>query len=208
MKFNRLVLGSSSALFVAPFVALLLSGCGDQEPTLPVGHSASKPLEMLRDGSPREREQAAQELLVVADQHPAIVAALLVASEDHQSRVQIAAVRALGQFAGDTGDTGEKVFARLSELAATAESEGLQQTACEALGRLGDPRAVPILINARNTDAVIVKVAATMALADCGEPGRQALVTAWHSADLPEKPTILKALARALRMTRTCQFFR
>ena len=72
----------------------------------------------------------------------------------------------------------------------------MRQAACAALGQLGDESAIPMLNTAREADALTVRVAATMALAQCGAVGEQALVSAWEkTADNDDKASILQALA-------------
>ena len=119
-----------------------------------------------------------------------MTAALLRATKDHQSRVQIAAVRALGQLGDVTA------LDRLIELAGDQQSAGLRQAACEALGRLALPEAVPVLLAALPAEDVTVRLAAMMSLANSGRAGHDALLTAWqNNAEDVNVPLFMQAFA-------------
>ena len=188
MRFRSFFLSASLASM------LVLGGCGDSGPQLPSGHSAESTLNNLLEGSPLERERAARDLAALAAdlQHPAIAQALLVATEDHQVRVQIAAVRALGEAKEGAA------LNRLLELAAPGSADGLRQAPCVALGQLGNEKAIAVLNSARESEVLTIRVAATMALANCGAEGEQVLISAWEKTgeeNGPSKAAIIQALA-------------
>ncbi|GEM_PF-5344534 len=182
----------SRAAVYSLLVACLWSGCGTETPGLPEGHPVRESLMLLQEGEPRERETAARTLgqLAADDPHEVVTQALLTATYDHQSRVQIAAVRALGQ----QGDS--LALERLIVLTRPGQASGLRQAACEALGAIGDPVAVSALSEASGSDELTVSLAATLALAKCGEEGRQSLLALYGKAHENEKAGLITALAQ------------
>ncbi len=90
--------------------------------------------------------------------------------QEAEQPVRVAAVRALGEIA-DSG-----AFEQLATLAGPGDELDLRKEAVWALGRLGDPRGVPVLLAAAESDQPALRVTALLALsATPGPAADQAL---------------------------------
>jgi HEAT repeat protein len=75
--------------------ALLLGGCGKQEPPTAGGKSVGHWVEALKDPDPRKRQRAAKKLGNVGAADPAAVPALAAALKDRDPKVRAEAALAL-----------------------------------------------------------------------------------------------------------------
>ena len=123
--------------------------------------------ETLRCGSPVDQVAAAERLAELGDRTATGVLESVVADEDRPVVVRRAAARALGSLGWSRStDPLSRVLAR------SADPE-LSCAVAEALGRLGDPAALPALTAGLASPAPDVRVASALALLGLGAEGRE-----------------------------------
>ncbi len=184
-------IGIPSASVLA--AVLLGAACAPApEPPAPADAAAASHVVMLRDGDFPEREAAA--LALARDPDPAAVPALAQAARtDHQSRVRIAAVRAL---AAHDHPLVEPTLIALAE----DRHEQVRLAVCQVLGAQGSPEAAQALVRRLDDDrSPSVRFSALAALGGMGEVAAPILRDRFEAADPAGQRMILRALAREPR---------
>jgi len=149
---------------VNPRVILLLAwaaGCSPASPPAPEGKSVPELLELLGDGQPTRRAQAAYALGQQGPEAHAAVPELARALRDDDLRVRIEAAKALGQI----GPAAAPAVPALVDTLSHPDAALRRQTAM-SLGRIGPEasKALPALEKARRDEAPIVRQAAEEAI--------------------------------------------
>ena len=107
--------------------------------------------------------------------------------EDHEAR--ISAATALGNLRNDVA-----CQALIAELGETRADSTLASYIAEALGEIGDPKAVPAIVRAIGVGDFELQKIASSALAQLGTDGIEALLRMAANGDQPGRPYIIRAL--------------
>src|SRR6266571_4028314 len=174
-----------------PVCGRLAARAHDERKRLTMANKLADWLEALTDPDDATREEAAQALIKLAD--PAATDALIEALQDDYWSVRMHAGHALAKIGGPRviealipmlGDTIKECRDGAVEdfvtictpaverlIAALRDRDGSVRTiAAEALGRIGDPKAIKGLMALFKDTSKLVRVAATIALTQIGEP--------------------------------------
>src|SRR6266571_2246721 len=174
-----------------PICGRLAARAHDERKRLTMANKLADWLEALTDPDDATREEAAQALIKLAD--PAATDALIEALQDDYWSVRMHAGHALAKIGGPRviealipmlGDTIKECRDGAVEdfvtictpaverlIAALRDRDGSVRTiAAEALGRIGDPKAIKGLMALFKDTSKLVRVAATIALTQIGEP--------------------------------------
>lgn len=90
---------------------------------------------------------------------------------------------------------GSEAVPILSEIARQSPDEMLRARALEALGRIGDPRALPVIEGALRAESSLEKLTAVQALARTAGPGSAATLTPLLA---DPDPSLVKVVVRSL----------
>jgi HEAT repeat protein len=151
---------------------------------LAIGEMALDPLMdvLLHDRNEKRRESAA--FVLGLSHRPRVIPALIEGLADAEEEVREESASGLGHF-------GESALAPLIDVL-DDDDEDAQRWALYALGVMADPRAVPHLLKALQSDAAAVAGQASRSLRLCGDDALEQLVaimlddvdpqTRWHAA--------------------------
>ncbi len=176
------LLGMTGALLLV----VLAVGCS-KGATTGTAASESTPslLEQLQSDDPTERAEAAKSLGVGGD--PDAVTALIAALDDENATVRLNAIEALGAIGDDRAVEPLAVIVGSPDPATGADE---REAAAVILGKLGDPAAVPALVQ-YSTDS---HDTATAALVAIGKQGVEPLIEALDLKSATRRQVAAEAL--------------
>ncbi|MBI5837341.1 MAG: HEAT repeat domain-containing protein [Candidatus Eisenbacteria bacterium] len=158
-----------------------LAGLGEHAVGVLVGAAAA--------AEPSTRKFALELMGEVRD--PRAAATLVHGLRDPDPNVAFAAAESLGKFRG------AEVATHLMDV--FRERPELRCALAEALGRQGDPRAVPLLLESLDHDDLMVRFAAANALGQVGSPDTlRPLMSGYRGAPAPLRHAIIRAVSRLL----------